>query len=86
MKNKFTPLSSFALQLLFVSCALLAGCSKKNTPGNNTPTGPGTTKIDSTLVISGPPEGSTETGANTDDMVENSTFTSTVAIAFSATG
>ncbi|TSJ38857.1 carbohydrate-binding domain-containing protein [Mucilaginibacter corticis] len=86
MKNKFTPLSSFALQLLFVSFVILAGCSKKNAPGNNAPTGPGTTKIDSTAVTSGPPEGSTETGANTDDLVENSTFTSTIAIAFDATG
>jgi hypothetical protein len=85
MKNQFTFLRTGALPLLFAASIFIVGCSKKN---NNNPTpGPnaGTTKIDSAAVTTGTPEGSSEAGANADDLIAGSTFPTTIAIAFSGT-
>ncbi|MES2808396.1 MAG: carbohydrate-binding domain-containing protein, partial [Bacteroidota bacterium] len=60
-------------------------CKKKNdTPAP--PVSAGTTKVDSTAVTKGTAEGSSEAGANNDDLIANSTFPTVVNIAFSVTG
>lgn len=45
----------------------------------------GTSVIDSLAITKGTAEGSVETGANADDLIENSTFTNTVTIVFGTT-
>jgi hypothetical protein len=69
---------------LFAFLTILSGCSKTDTTGSTNTNG-GTVAIDETAYTSGTPEGSTETGADEDDMVENSTFSSTVTIDFGTT-
>jgi hypothetical protein len=85
MKNQFMFLRTGALPLLFAATVFVTSCSKKN---NNNPTpepGAGTTTIDSTAVTTGTAEGSSEVGANADDLIAGSTFPTTIAIAFSGT-
>jgi hypothetical protein len=86
MKKHFINARIIALYVLFVACVLVTACSKKKevTP-DNTNTGGGTTKVDSTTVTNGTPEGSTEVGADPDDVYDATAFTLPVAIAFSGT-
>jgi hypothetical protein len=86
MKNQFTFLRTGALPLLFAAAVFVTGCSKKNNDNPTPEPGAGTTTIDSTAVTIGTAEGSSEAGANADDLIAGSTFPTTVAIAFSATG
>ena len=73
-----------ALHVLFAVCVFVTACSKKKdaTPDN---TGGGTSKVDSTAVTTGPAEGSTDIGANTDDVYDATVFPTAVGIAFSGT-
>ncbi|QKJ31227.1 carbohydrate-binding domain-containing protein [Mucilaginibacter mali] len=81
-------LINLILPVTFTLCVLLAPGCKKGTKTSGEDTGPTVTpslKIDSTTITSGTAEGSKETGANTDDQVEGSTFGSVVTIAFGTT-
>lgn len=81
----YRSLSLLTVNLLVVTTLL--SCSKDTdelTPDdttNGTTTG-STITIDSTTTSSGTPEGSTETAADEEDLVANSTFSSTVTITF----
>ncbi len=72
--------------LMLVLCAMItiSGCSKSDdvTAADNVTLSGGTTTIDSTAITTGTAEGSTETGYNADDLIENSTFSSTIAISY----
>lgn len=82
MVNKPQPLHVSRLFLFTILIAALGSCSKSNTT-SNTDTDTGTTiTIDSSGIVSGTAEGSTATGANADDLLENSTFSKTVTIDF----
>lgn len=71
---------NLALSLLLLVTA--AACSKSDSESSS----PGSSStIDSTSIVSGTAEGSTETGADDDDLIENSSFTSTVTINFGST-
>jgi hypothetical protein len=86
MKNQFTFLRISALPLLFAAAVLITGCTKKkNTDIQDPPTNAGTTTVDSTAVTTGTPEGSSEAGANADDLIANSTFPTTISIVMGAT-
>ncbi|GAB1463031.1 hypothetical protein MASR2M52_10590 [Pedobacter sp.] len=67
---------------------MIGACSKKNDvtssddTSTSTETSNGTSAISDTGITSGTAEGSSEKGENTDDLIENSTFSSTVAINF----
>lgn len=61
----------------------LLGCSKHDVAATSTSSA--TSNIDSTTIVSGTAEGSTETGYNADDLLANSTFSSTVTITFGTT-
>lgn len=61
---------------------MISGCSKKDDAASDSGSTSGTVTIDSTAITKGTAEGSAETGANADDLVENSTFSKTVEIAF----
>ncbi|RCR68167.1 carbohydrate-binding domain-containing protein [Larkinella punicea] len=73
--------------------ALLLACSKESedlTPTGTGTTGTGTTTgssvaIDSTTTSSATPEGNTDKAVNADDLLANSTFSSTVSITFGTT-
>ncbi|MBX2920976.1 MAG: carbohydrate-binding domain-containing protein [Chitinophagaceae bacterium] len=69
---------------LVVLLAVAAGCRKDDAAANNTGNSSTTSAIDETAYTSGTPEGSTETGYNEDDLVENATFSSVVEINFGA--
>ncbi|MRS64880.1 carbohydrate-binding domain-containing protein [Larkinella terrae] len=80
------------MQLLVL--AALFSCSKETddlTPGGTTTPGSSTTttgsavSIDSTTTTTSKAEGNTGTAANAEDIVTNSTFSSTVTIAFGST-
>jgi hypothetical protein len=87
MKNQFTFLRTGALPLLFAAAVFVTSCKKKNDDTiHDPPMGAGTTVIDSTAVTTGTAEGSSEAGANADDLIAGSTFPTTIAIAFGATG
>jgi len=60
----------------------MTSCSKKDNPGNIQANA---IAIDSTGITSGTPVGSAATGADADDLVENSSFPSLVTMAFGAT-
>ncbi|GAB3332599.1 hypothetical protein GCM10027299_39280 [Larkinella ripae] len=74
----------------FLLAATLLSCSKESDdliPGTSTGTGNGTTtsssiSIDSVATVSAKVEGNTGKAANEEDILANSTFSSTVAIAF----
>jgi len=74
---------------LFILAALM-GCSKESdtiaasdsTTGGSTTTAEGTIAIDSTTTLSTAPEGNTGTAADEEDVLANSTFSSTVTITF----
>jgi hypothetical protein len=86
MKKHFINVRIIALYLLFAACILAAGCSKKKeTTPDNTNTGGGTSKVDSTAVTTGTAEGSTDIGANTDDVLDPTIFPTAISIAFSGT-
>ncbi|WP_199117270.1 carbohydrate-binding domain-containing protein [Pedobacter sp. ASV28] len=77
------------LTIVFLMIFVLSACSKKDnivadtTDGSTlTSTTGATSIIDNSAITSGTPEGSTATGADTEDLIENSTFTSTVSINF----
>ncbi|MCC6286494.1 MAG: carbohydrate-binding domain-containing protein [Chitinophagaceae bacterium] len=86
-------LNNIQLSRLFFTCIAagfiitgLAGCSKNDATGEDgSGSGSGTVAIDQTAYTSGTAEGSTETGADEDDLVENSTFSGTVSIVFGST-
>lgn len=82
-------LKRLILPLSFTLCMLIAAsCKKGSTSTDGGDTGPTVTpslKVDSTTITTGTAEGSKETGANTDDQVEGSTFGSVVTIAFGTT-
>ncbi len=76
-----------------LAMTLFVACSKTDdsiTPGGTTPTTSNTTTSGSSTTISTAtttstaPEGNTATAANTDDLLANSTFSSTVTIGFSS--
>lgn len=74
---------SYRFVLLIALTCLLTNCKKdKNTNSTGNTTVSGTATITTTAVASGTAEGSTETGANSDDLISNSTFSSTVVINF----
>lgn len=87
MKNKFTLISRGALPLVFAAAVFASACSKKNDDNIivDPPMNAGSTKIDSALVTTGTAEGSSEAGANADDLIANSTFPTEIKIAFSGT-
>ena len=79
------------ITLLLLSFLLTASCSKNDdvspevgttTPTTGTGTTNGTSAITSSIVTTGTAEGSIEIGANVDDLIENSTFPSVVAVNF----
>jgi len=79
----------FVIMILSVMIsASFTGCSKDESSITETVTGgtsaSGTSVVNSTTVTSGTAEGSKETGANADDLLENSTFSSVVVINFGA--
>ena len=67
---------------ILLMMAVLSSCSK-NDNTVTTPTG-NSIAIDTTITTSSAPEGNTTTAANTDDLLANSTFSSTVTIGFSS--
>ncbi|WP_165798446.1 carbohydrate-binding domain-containing protein [Chitinophaga costaii] len=73
-------------QLFLLTC-FSTGCKKDNSTASTggTTTASGTSSIISTTVVSGTAEGSTETGANADDEIANSTFSSVVSINLGST-
>jgi hypothetical protein len=81
-------ITGLQLVLLFVVASLI-GCSKESndiTAGGSTTTTTGNTiAIDSATTSSGAPEGNTDRAANADDLLANSTFSSTVTIGFGST-
>jgi len=96
MNELKTILNEVFLKTIFgilIGFSLLGtGCKKEEdtntttdpTTGGGTTTA-GTSTITNTGIISGTAEGSTEVGANVDDLIANSTFTSVVAINFGTT-
>ncbi len=89
MKKPYTNLKLISTKFIIgISVfTIVLSCSKKNDVSNDseTQTVSGTTTIDNTGITSGTAEGSTEIGANADDLIENSTFSSTVTINFGTT-
>jgi len=82
MKSKPTRLTKPALlSIILFFLTVYTSCSKADSSDTGTTGGAGSA-IDSTGIVSGTPEGSTETGADPDDLVENSVFSKTVSIAF----
>jgi hypothetical protein len=88
MKNHLTSFRNGLVPLFFAAAIFITACSKKKDDGIivDPPMGAGATKIDSTSVTSGTAEGSSEAGANADDLIAGSTFPTGVTIAFSNTG
>ncbi|RZK71156.1 MAG: carbohydrate-binding domain-containing protein [Pedobacter sp.] len=91
MRNKKLTIGE-ALFILLFCLANLTACKKNNvttsTDGTGTTTGTatgGTSTIDNLSIASGTAEGSTEVGANEDDLIANSTFSSVVSINFGTT-
>lgn len=75
----------FAIISLFI-LIVLNSCSKSDSTDTGSGTAGGTSvSIDSTGVVSGTAEGSTDVGADPDDLVENSVFSKTVSIQFGST-
>lgn len=78
----------FKINILLV-ILIANACSKKNDVSSDsdseTTTTGGTSTITDAGITSGTAEGSTEKGANTEDLIENSSFTSTVSINFGTT-
>lgn len=71
--------------ILFLTI-FMSACSKSNDSSSDDDSSSGSTvAIDSSGITSGTPEGSAETGVNADDLVENSTFSSSVSINFGST-
>lgn len=79
---------------VLVLASVFTGCKKDSSSTDNqtstgttgtTTTVTGTSTINTTVVTSGTAEGSVEIGANTDDLIANSTFGSTVSINFGTT-
>jgi TatA/E family protein of Tat protein translocase len=81
-------ITGLQLVLLFVVASLI-GCSKESNDitagGSTTTTTSNTIAIDSATTSSGAPEGNTDRAANADDLLANSTFSSTVTIGFGST-
>lgn len=77
----------FPIVVLFAALALIASsCSKDDVAAAiDELTSGGTSNIDSTTIVSGTAEGSTETGYNADDLVEGSAFSNEVLINFGTT-
>lgn len=84
MHLKNSNVSKLFSLLSIVVVTGLFSCSKTDTTTNNN-SGSSTVAIDETAYTSGTPEGSVETGADEDDLVENSTFSNTVTIDFGTT-
>ncbi|MGF7080119.1 carbohydrate-binding domain-containing protein [Mucilaginibacter sp. UYCu711] len=86
MKNLSYLIRCSLLMLLFSACITIVSCSKSSS-GDSTPVPPvvSTTTIATATETTGTPEGSTADGANADDLVEGSSFTSTVTITMGAT-
>jgi len=77
------------ISVILVSTIFFAGCKKSSSGDNSTPpptgTVTGTSTISSTPATNGTAEGSAEAGANTDDLIANSTFGSSVSIVMGTT-
>lgn len=84
------------VSLSLIATSLLSSCSKESddiaadggstTPGSTTSTtSAGSVVIDSVSTTSSAKEGNTDTAANTEDLLANSTFSSTVTITFGST-
>jgi hypothetical protein len=74
--------------VLFLVLTTLFSCSKESdnvTAGGGTTTTGTSISIDSTTTSVSTPEGSTATATNADDLLANSTFSSTVTIGFGTT-
>lgn len=81
-KHPVFKVSFGVLVILF----LITSCSKKSdSPSDGETTTSGTSTIDNSTITSGTAEGSAETGADADDLIENSTFSSVVYINFGTT-
>ncbi|MFT3705590.1 MAG: carbohydrate-binding domain-containing protein [Agriterribacter sp.] len=80
--NKHFKLFPFCFTVI-IMMVMLAACSKND--ATNSGSSSGTVAIDETAYTSGTPEGSTETGYDEDDLIENSTFSSVVSIDFGTT-
>lgn len=91
-RNFDNRLFAIILVLMFALLIFISSCKKSSvtssTDSNTGTTGTvsgGTSTIDNTGITSGTPEGSTETGANADDLLANSSFSSVVSINFGTT-
>jgi hypothetical protein len=87
LENRFF---SIAAMVMIAVLIFISSCKKSSTTttDDTTATGTlvgGTSTVNSTSITSGTAEGSTEVGANTDDLLANSTFGSVVAINFGST-
>lgn len=94
MKELNNYLSVFCLPILVLTTvACFTSCKKSSIVTDSTATSTsttgtvsgGTSTILSTTAISGTAEGSTEVGANADDLIANSTFSTVVTINFGTT-
>ncbi|TCC93600.1 carbohydrate-binding domain-containing protein [Pedobacter frigiditerrae] len=90
-KNIETNIFVLAAAMMIGLLIFISGCKKSSTTASTTEistttTGSGKTSvIDNTSITSGIAEGSTEVGANVDDLIANSTFGSVVSITFGTT-
>ncbi|MFD2147431.1 carbohydrate-binding domain-containing protein [Mucilaginibacter antarcticus] len=86
MKNQFTFLRKAAAPILVAIVLCFTACSKKNDVPKDPLNNVATTKVDSAAVTKGPTEGSSEAGANVDDLIAGSTFPTIITVSFNATG
>lgn len=89
MRSNNIQLPEFLLSCIIAGIVItgLYSCSKTDIVSDDNAGGGGTATvaIDETAYTSGTAEGSMETGADEDDLVENSTFSGTVSIEFGST-
>lgn len=86
MNLRFKQLTQSLLALLVMACCV--SCSKDDSSVDTSGTGTnadGSVNIDSVSFASTAPEGNTDTAADEDDLLANSTFSSVVSIQFGST-
>lgn len=82
--RKVTPLTFGKLTFVVVSLLMFASCSKDNEVSENDSSG-ASVSIDSVSTTSTAVEGNTGKAENADDLLANSTFTSTITITYGST-